>query len=147
MLFLGDVRSNDLPDLCRAVAGAAKKHAPFALRSAGLGAFPNLRRPRTLWVGVTDGGAEVRALHADLEDALFELGRYRREARPFTPHVTLGRVKGEGGPQLPAKADAWTAGVTQVREVLVMSSELRPDGPTYTVLGRGKLDPNRAARG
>ena len=71
-----------------------------------------------------------------------ELG-YRREERRYQPHITLGRVKSDGpSDDLPAALDKradWNAGTQEVREVLVMSSELRKDGPIYTVLGRGKL--------
>jgi 2'-5' RNA ligase len=144
LLFLGDVRQTELVDVCRAVSDVARQHAAFPMRMAGLGGFPNLRRPRTLWVGVRDGADAVRGLHAGIEDALLELGCYRRETRPFTPHVTLGRLRSDGGtPHLPAKADEWSAGVTPVREVLVMSSDLTPAGPVYAVVGRGKLSAER----
>ena len=74
------------------------------------------------------------------------LPNYREfyEARQFTPHVTLGRARHEGGPMdalaalLTKKAD-WQAGEVSVREVLVMSSELTPQGPVYSILSRAKL--------
>jgi 2'-5' RNA ligase len=109
----------------------------------GAGAFPNARRPKILWVGVGDGRQELVELHDALEPPLLDLGCYRREERQYTPHVTLGRVNGEAGAEplaasLARRSD-WQGGQVRVNEVLVMSSELRPEGPTYTVLGRGKL--------
>lgn len=139
MLFLGDVRQNDLAEICPAVNRVAQGHAPFSMKVAGVGGFPNLRRPRTLWVGVSEGADAVRTLHADLEDVLLELGQYRREARPFTPHVTLGRLKGGEALRLPPRADDWSAGVAPVHEVLVMGSDLTPQGPVYSILSRGRL--------
>src|SRR5205823_8704257 len=53
--FLGDVDDRDLAGVCRAVATAAAGEPPFRLGVSGLGAFPTPRRPKTLWVGVTDG--------------------------------------------------------------------------------------------
>jgi 2'-5' RNA ligase len=96
-----------------------------------------------VWAGVTDGAAEVVALHDALEAPLLELGCYRREERQYTPHVTLGRVNGDGGTErltaaLARRAD-WQGGITEVSEVRVMSSELKPQGPVYTVLSRARL--------
>jgi 2'-5' RNA ligase len=144
LLFLGEVDERDLPDVCRVVADAAARHAPFPMAVGGAGAFPNARRPRTLWVGVGEGARELAALHDDLEGPLLDLGCYRREERQYTPHLTLGRVKGDhpGGDQLAAalaKHAAWQCGEVPVREVLVMSSELHPEGPVYTVMSRAKL--------
>src|SRR5438270_4052804 len=79
LLFLGEVDFRDVPKVCQAVETAAGNHAAFLLKVAGVGAFPNLNRPRTLWVGVDEGAAEVNALHDDLEGPLLELGCYRRE--------------------------------------------------------------------
>ena len=71
------------------------------------------------------------------------LGCYRREERKYTPHVTLGRIRGEGAPAgltaALAQELAWKAGAVTVRELHVMSSELTPDGPCYAVLSRAKL--------
>lgn len=142
LLFLGEVDQRDVPSVCAAVAEACAEHKAFAMTVATTGGFPNTRRPRTVWAGVTEGAEAVSALHAGLERPLLELGCYRREERKFTPHITLGRLKGERGGDLGtelARLADWHGGDTTVREVLVMSSELTHDGPVYTVLSRGKL--------
>jgi len=143
LLFLGEVDEREVIAVCRAVAEVCGRHDRFRLVVESVGCFPNPRRPRVVWVGCGAGGPELAALHDALEPPLMALGCYRREERQYTPHLTLGRVKSEGGgPALAAalqrKAD-WQAGETEVREVLVMSSELTPQGPVYTVLSRGKL--------
>src|SRR5262249_34254094 len=101
------------------------------------------RRPRTLWVGVGTGAANVVTLHDALEPQFMKLGCYRREERAFTPHVTLGRIRVDRGAEalsIPlTKAAGWGAGAAMVQEVMVMGSELTPDGPVYTVLSRAKL--------
>lgn len=143
LLFLGEVDQLEVVSICRAVQQRARKHAPFAVDVAGLGAFPNARRPKILWAGIADGAAELRALHADLEEGLLELGCYRREDREYTPHLTLGRLspdnRTEEWGQVLARLADWQGGSSPVDEVLVMASEMRRGGPEYSVLGRGAL--------
>jgi 2'-5' RNA ligase len=143
LLFLGEVDEREVPEVCRAVGDCAAGRAPFALGVEKTGCFPNARRPRVLWVGVGEGTQEVVALHDALEAVLLELGCYRREDRQYTPHLTLGRVQSEQPNEKLAAAMAkhsdWQCGRMVVREVLVMSSELRSEGPVYAVLSRAPL--------
>jgi 2'-5' RNA ligase len=142
LLFLGEVDALEVVEICRAVRGVVAPIKPFTLSASGVGAFPNLRRPRTLWVGVEEGREELVALHDGIEDALLKLGAYRREDREFTPHITLGRVHGDATPELREalkRAADWHGGTQLLREVHVMSSELTPDGPRYNVVSREKL--------
>jgi 2'-5' RNA ligase len=143
LLFLGEVEDRTIPALCRAVADCCAEQAPFTLGIESVGCFPNPRRPRIVWAGVGAGSAELIALHDALEPPLLDLGCYRREERKYTPHVTLGRVQGDGNTDVLAaaltKQAKWRGGETEVRELHVFSSELRPQGPVYTVLSRAKL--------
>jgi RNA 2',3'-cyclic 3'-phosphodiesterase len=163
LLFLGEVDDRDVAKVCRAVGDCCAAFAPFGLILETVGGFPNPRRPRTIYVGVGEGAEELHALHDALEPPLLELGCYRREARPFTPHITLGRVKSQGerrgadadevhsgteaasvdggGPVAAAlrKYAAWQTGSAVVPVVLVLSSELTSREPVYTVLSRAKL--------
>ena len=147
LLFLGEVDNREIPDVCRAVTDCCKAMDAFEMTVGGVHCFGSPRRPRTVWAGLNEGGPEMIALHDALELPLLELGCYRREVRPFTPHFTLGRARGERTDEnlaavLPKYA-TWEGGTVEVREVQVMCSELRSDGPTYTVLSRGKLRPPR----
>ena len=143
LLFLGEVDDRALVDVCRVVAEGSGRLAPFPMSVQGAGCFGNPRRPRTLWVGVGAGTQELVALHDALEPPLLELGCYRREERQYTPHVTLGRVKADFPTdtlaQAVARQTSWKGGEVEVREVLVMSSELRTAGPVYAVLSRARL--------
>jgi 2'-5' RNA ligase len=142
LLFLGEVDARETPAVCSAVEQACRSIRPFGLTLAGAGAFPTPRRPRTLIVHVTEGGPEMVALHDAVETPLLELGCYRREERTYKPHLTLGRVKKEAAEPLAAAVkqfEAWQGGQSHVDEVLVMCSELRHEGPEYTVLSRAKL--------
>lgn len=143
LLFLGEVDLRESVDVCRAIRGVTETVPPFVMTAAGVGCFPNLRRPRTLWVGVAEGNQELVKLHDRIENVLLELGGYRREERGYTPHITLGRIKtddvtAELRTSLKEQTE-WHGGRQTVREVHVMTSELRPTGPTYTDLSREKL--------
>jgi 2'-5' RNA ligase len=143
LLFLGEVDARETPAICRAVDQVGRQTRPFTMTLAGAGAFPTTRRPRTLIVHVTEGAPELVALHDALEAPLLELGCYRREERSYKPHLTLGRVKGQTEAEPLAAAikqfEGWQGGQSHVDEILVLSSELRFQGPEYAVLCRGRL--------
>jgi RNA 2',3'-cyclic 3'-phosphodiesterase len=143
LLFLGEVDLRESVEICRAVRRVTETISPFKLEPSGVGCFPNARRPRTLWAGAAEGHDELVHLHHAIEAELLELGGYRREERGYTPHITLGRIKTDDvTPELrtmiAGQAD-WSGGKQMVREVRVLTSELRSSGPTYTVLSREKL--------
>jgi 2'-5' RNA ligase len=144
LLFLGEVGDRQVPDICRLVAEGTGKHPAFAMSVETAGCFPNLRRPRIVWAGVGEGSQPLCAVHDDLEAPLADLG-YRREERRYTPHITLGRVKSDPATDQLSAALAqqtrWKGGEKRVTEILVMGSELTPQGPVYTVLSRAPLAP------
>ncbi len=141
--FLGDVPSQEIPTVCKAVEQGAARVEPFELELRGAGAFPNAGRPRTLWLGAGGGEQEAVALHDGVESQLAKLG-YRKEHRRFRPHLTLGRVRRGGigvaelGRLVRQHAD-FDAGRLSVREVVVFSSQLTRNGPIYEALGRARL--------
>jgi 2'-5' RNA ligase len=143
LLFLGELDDRDILPVHRAMQAVAATEPGFPLRVSGVGAFPNTRRPKVVWGGVTDGADALRRLYTRLEEKLLDLGLYRKEERDYTPHLTLGRVKGEAdgftlAPELP-KLLAWDGGRATVGELVLFSSELRRGGPEYTPLGRAEL--------
>jgi 2'-5' RNA ligase len=143
LVFLGEVDDRELHAVCRAAKQVAASEAPFALRVSGVGAFPTARRPKIIWTGITDGAESLQRLNAALEVQMLELGCYRKEERSYTPHLTLGRVKGDAdsfalASEIPKRL-AWDGGRAAVDEVLVYSSETNREGPIYTVIGRAPL--------
>ncbi|MCB8980245.1 MAG: RNA 2',3'-cyclic phosphodiesterase [Ardenticatenaceae bacterium] len=130
--FLGDTAVTQLPSLQDSLNEIAAQHSPFQLRLNGLGAFPNRKRPRVVWAGLAGDVAVLQAMQAELEDRVVSLG-WVREERPFSPHITLGRVKDASG----AQALDWSVGLANlavtVTAVQLVQSELRPSGPVYTV--------------
>ncbi len=145
--FLGDVDERMINDVCVAVGEAVKNIEPFDFEATGVGAFPKIESPRTIWLSVERGQEELCQLQQAIEQSLTTLG-FPSENRRFRPHLTLGRVRQSGPtPELLAekiRADAnLNAGETIVDEVVVFSSRLTKDGPVYEALARAELGTNR----
>lgn len=143
--FLGDVPSERLQAIYQAVASVCAKRSTFILQIGGLGCFPNVRRPRVIWVGVYEETGQLTALQKDIEHGLASLG-FPPEGRVFTPHLTLARVAEKANRQ---EVEALGKAVStqelkelaqmRVTEVSIMKSDLRPEGALYTELFKARL--------
>ncbi len=134
LAFLGEVSQNDAFEISRAAASACSQHQPFAIEVAGAGAFPATERPRTLWVGVSQGAEQLELLQVDIAAALADIG-YPPERRRFHGHLTLGRVRGRIDGRLPAaiqELSAESLGLASVDEAVLFSSQLSRQGPSYS---------------
>jgi RNA 2',3'-cyclic 3'-phosphodiesterase len=142
LLFLGEVDNREIVQVCRLAKQCTAGEPSFPMSVESVGCFPNVRRPRIIWIGVGEGAQPLCAVHDALELSLAELG-YRREERRYKPHATLGRVKSDLPTDKLSQAllaeATWKGGETVVQEILIMGSELTPQGPVYTVLGRAGL--------
>lgn len=141
--FLGDLTDQEIADVCGRTTLAAAAHEGFAVAARGVGAFPQVERPRTLWLGAEQGGDAFCKLQARVEQSLADLG-FRGERRRFVPHLTLGRVGrgSHGGPVLAeriARLADYDGGSMAVDEVTVFASQLERSGPTYHPLARAPL--------
>jgi len=148
--FLGELDAKRLPALEGALTEALLGHAPFSLALRGAGAFPSPERARVIWVGAGTGASEVSALAASVEAALTPLG-FSPEERPFSPHLTVGRVKtpprdrGALRELLDAVRDReW--GEWVVSGAHLVRSELFPAGPIYSILHTATL-PEKPGQG
>lgn len=138
--FLGEIPAEQVESVCQVAARVAASAVPFELEAAGAGVFPNLRRPRVVWVGVQGDLPALHTLQASLEQELARAG-FPKEERPFSPHLTLGRVQDRASPaearslgQAVAGLEVPLLGRWRVEEIVVMRSDLRPEGPLYTPL-------------
>jgi len=135
MKFLGDVREGLLPEVAKVVSETS--FSPFRMSLRGVGVFPNHRRPRVVWAGVDGGVEELTAIFRDLEPRLVELD-FRPESRPFSPHITIARVRsGRNRDRLIEEVIALEGrdfGVFEVGHVKLKKSVLTPSGPIYTDL-------------
>jgi 2'-5' RNA ligase len=140
--FLGEQPERLLDPLRGALTAVAARHPAFDVETTDVGAFPNFRSPRVVWLGMT-GEQGMRALVADLDTALAPLG-IAPERRTFQAHLTLGRVK----ERLRVADAAMLAKVASgrrprrafaLRTVDLMRSELTPSGSRYSVLATAPL--------
>ncbi len=135
--FLGEVPPDQLTDIGERLEEVSWSTAPFEASFAGVGAFPDVRRPRVITVGLRRGRDGLVELIGNVEGALESLG-FPPEGREIHPHLTLGRAKGLVDP---ARWRTWLAahreedlGSFTVRELALVKSTLRPAGPLYETL-------------
>ncbi len=141
--FLGDVREDAVADVCRVVSKVAAEAGPFEIELGGAGAFPDVRRPRTLWIGVRRGHAELARLQTAVERALAKRG-FPKDRRDYQPHLTIGRIRERAAPmaelgQLILEHANFAAGSCAIREAIVFASHLSATGPRYEPLARAPL--------
>jgi len=148
--FLGWVDDARVPEVMEALAAALDGAAGFRLSLEGIGSFPTPTAPRVVWVGVKDGGEHLAALAERIDAAMGPLG-FEREARAFSPHVTIGRCKSaQGRDRLVAAMRGERDrqfGEMEVRGVDLMRSDLRPTGPIYTSQRAFRLTSAEAGQG
>ncbi|MCB0167235.1 MAG: RNA 2',3'-cyclic phosphodiesterase, partial [Anaerolineae bacterium] len=92
LYFLGDVQTGELDKVNDALQTSTETARSFSLTLSELGCFPNLRRPRILWIGVHGDTKPLIALHHRLGTALQTAINFTPESRPYAPHLTIGRV-------------------------------------------------------
>lgn len=137
LMFLGDVSVNNLEMLEKIFQQEVSSHQAFEFSVGGLGAFPNVRHPRVLWVGV-EAPPELSNIQRGVESAVSRLG-YAREDRPFSAHLTLGRVSRNATSkdthlicEVLESTKVGFLGVAHVNTVHLMRSDLRPSGAIYS---------------
>lgn len=167
MKFLGEAAEGAVPEIEAACGRAATGAAPFDMRLRGVGAYPSARRPRVVWAGI-EAPPVLPALVERVEEEISPLG-FPREKRPWSPHVTLGRVRepharrrprpgrmpgvapllrnGRAGASLEAalaREAAFEGGTVRVADLTLMRSELRRTGAVYTAHRRFSLGAGEA---
>jgi RNA 2',3'-cyclic 3'-phosphodiesterase len=142
--FLGDVSVANVEMLQKILLAEINGHHAFEISVGGLGAFPSARRARVVWVGV-EAPAELAAVQSGVDGAMDRLG-YAREDRPFSPHLTLGRVSRNAAAQderlIYEAIEAIKLGflgVARVQGVHLYKSDLHPNGAVYTRLFTASL--------
>ena len=143
--FMGDIPAGTVEQVLEALPQVAARFPPIKLAISRLGIFPNTRRPRVLWAGLT---GELEAL-SELQSAVDDMvGRLElpKEQRPFSPHLTLGRVRRETSESqlrkigeiiadaAPPSAEPWTANT-----VNLMRTELDPVGSRHYLVGTAAI--------
>ena len=142
--FLGVVNLTDLDKLSKILLSRSAEFSPFSFQVSGMGAFPNNRKPRVVWVGLPASSA-LQELQGAIEDSATQIG-IPDEERRFSPHLTLGRVRNDAPPaDLQTLSSALTSmqasdlGSMTAASFTLFRSDLRPQGPLYTPLAHFPL--------
>ena len=140
--FLGNIESGTVEKIGDAVSRAVNDSEPLSLEVAGLGVFPNMHRPRVVWVGISGDTGGLQVLQKKVDSRLLSVG-FPEEARLYKGHLTLGRVKGA----LPMKrfqlafdrCRDFYGGAFLAHELILFKSDLKPTGSEYTKLWKMRI--------
>jgi 2'-5' RNA ligase len=137
--FLGEIMQHKLDEAIEIVNNIS--FTPFKAKIEEVGVFPNLRRPATIWAGVTEGVSEVTIIFDELDQKLSKIG-FERERRRFRPHLTICRIRsGTNRTQLIdelLRVKDQVFGEIEVDKVVLKKSVLTPSGPIYTTLAKSR---------
>lgn len=142
--FLGSVPSDRINGIIEAMGQSVQGVSPFRLETGAPGAFPNLERPRVVWLGVGGEVDRLARLQATIEANIVPLG-FAAEGR-FSPHLTLGRVRDTASTEERRRLGKIIAATTleiaysiAVGSVNLIRSDLTPKGAIYRRLGSVEL--------
>jgi len=141
--FLGEHPESVAGEVAAAMQVVAERHRAIDVELGGVGAFPNFRRPRVVWFGVSPA-PKLELLHHDVECAAKDLG-FSLDGRPFRPHLTLARVRPRAADAATLRAlDRAAKQVDYSEEIVIssidlMQSELGPGGSRYRLLSSAQL--------
>jgi 2'-5' RNA ligase len=140
--FVGEKSMAEIAPMVSAVEGLDLQFGPIPLAVSGFGCYPSCSRPRVLWLGVHDKQGELKQLSDQLEEGLQAVG-IPKENRPFTPHLTLGRInRRHSAEQYSSLVDqvqdyrVGSIGQFDASELVLFRSELKRTGAIYTVIHR-----------
>ena len=138
--FLGDIQDHQVDEVSRVISDITFE--PFEFTVEGVGVFPNLKRPKTIWAGISSGVGELANLFNVVNGGLAKLG-FEKDRRRFHPHLTIARVR--GGQNRDSLVDALLGleemefGKVRVDRIYLKKSVLTPRGPIYSTLAESKL--------
>ena len=135
--FLGDTKAADTENVARAVSESVTDYPPISLVVKGIGVFPGIKRPRVIWLGVSNQLDVLTTFQKTLDEKLEAIG-FPKENRPFRGHLTLGRIKSKIDPKTLNDALKEFAQFESEHfladRIILYKSDLKPNGPVYTKL-------------
>jgi len=136
LLFLGEVREDRVEEVKDSMSGL--KFNKFKVILKGLGAFPNLTRPRVVWVGIVEGQQQLRQIRSYILNELLKRKIRPEDDKDFSPHLTIGRVKSYNSISNLINTINENMnvdiGTFEVNNVVLFKSTLTPKGPIYDKL-------------
>jgi len=145
--FLGDVEETIIPNIQDILNRITPRYLPIICKFTGLGVFPSPRRPKVIWLGVTEGSDQLSSLAEELSGEITQLG-FKSEKRGYTPHLTLGRIKAgvgtaelrkllRAGEENPVQCGNSTR-LLKINMLLLQKSILTSKGAIYQTLSEHK---------
>lgn len=135
--FLGSVETAQISKIGSLLDEVAARFHPFSVEAREVGAFPRVSSPRVVWVGVREQGEELQKLAKAVEETMEGLG-FPKEDRPYSPHLTIGRVRTSRklsglAERLQGASFAGTS-LETAAGIILFKSTLTPHGPLYEKL-------------
>jgi len=134
--FLGDTEEKFIEAIEQSMKEAVKAIKPFPITLRGTGVFPNKNYMKVIWVGILDND-QIKPIAQQIDTRLASLG-FKKEARGFSPHLTIGRVKTSRNKekllQILEHHQNEEFTVQEVQAIVLKKSELTQKGPIYTTL-------------
>jgi len=148
--FIGETLSENIGTIVEALHEISASHQPFKIRIQDAGCFPNSTSPRVLWLGLTEGADEMKKLAADVEN-MMNLLEFTEEKRPFSPHLTIARIKAPGNTDFSKELEPLRGIGTDtciIDHMTLFKSTLNPSGAVHyeierIMLGKDPLTANR----
>ena len=135
--FFGEVDGKDVPEIESIIRDAAQGISPIDVEVRGISAFPSLERARVIWYGIYNH-EQLQTVYNGVRDGLKGKKLVEKlEIRPYTPHLTAGRVKGRMNPRLVEEIrlhERETFGTLTVSALILFKSTLTGRGPLYEKL-------------
>jgi 2'-5' RNA ligase len=145
LAFLGEIVEDVIEQVKERLQLVSKKHQTFTMTLQGVGVFPQMKRPRVLWVGVVPEVKEpITHIANDVIDALGFL--HPKDKKKFSPHITFGRIKfisDLSSLQKVIESISFETDEFMVNKITLFKSDLKPDGAIYTPLSKYPLRENK----
>lgn len=140
--FFGNIEESEIDPIVQSITETVRATSPISIKVQGMGAFPGLKNPRVIWVGLNDEKKILISFQKQLDGELQQIG-FQPEDRPFHPHLTLGRMRSSRGKnELVKGMERYREeefGSFEVERVVLFKSDLRPEGAIYSRLKEVRL--------
>lgn len=130
LLFLGDVDYDFINKGIEILSTITKSQQKFKISLQNFGAFPSIKQPRIIWIGIKDGVNDLITLQSKIENNFVKIG-YKSELKKYHPHLTIGRVKFRFTNQKIFETQYQSENFV-VESVSLFKSDLTPKGPIYS---------------
>ena len=140
--FLGNINDSDIQKISASLKSIAGDSNAFSIKFPRIGAFPNMNRPRVIWLGIDKGAEDLTLLNSKIENELEKLG-FVKEKREYSAHLTLGRVKSlkniQNLTKLINEIELNLQDEIKINKIILFQSTLTPKGAVYTTLKQYNL--------